>query len=701
MSDKLPDSYWSKRRRIRVSVNAHLADIANESQSLDADTPGPSADTARVEALPQADIAAYADLLNCMLATDVLRANSVSRNELTGYEYVEESDGWSRCSDSFSDLSSSDVDSDSVDEPSDECLVDEIAVWANEFHISPKAVGALMKILRPFHPRLPMDGRTVTHAFTSNSVCVTPLAGGFYHHFGIESCLNQLHIQDSLPIVEGLRISIQVNIDGLPLFRSSGMQLWPILGLVKEPVVTREPFVIGVFGGMKKPTDVGEYLKTFVCEAKTLQDNGFVISGHKVFLNLHSFVCDAPARSFLKKTKSFNGYHGCERCTQNGLYVAGRMTFPDIQSIPRNDQSFADMLDEEHHVGDVPSPLSELSIGLVTGFVLDYMHLICLGVVRRLLLLWLRGPLPTRLPANTVNVINDRLISIHQFTPCEFSRRPRSLYDIDRWKATEFRQFVLFTGPVVLLNNLREELYNNFLLLHVAMTCLLSSRLCSLYVDYADKLLKHFVVHGCKIYGPQFAVYNVHNLIHLCDDARRFGPLDNISSFPFENFLGRLKKLVRSPHLPLQQIVNRLSEQQLCRTRQINKPYPTLPCLKGLTETDFSVSGYDGSEFYSCLQTDEYTLRTKDRDNCVWLLDGKIGRVQYIFLHDAKIRVVVRLFESVESFYSYPLQSEMINAVRLRTCGSINHIYLMSDIKKKCYCIPLQDGSYFAVPLCT
>ena len=30
-------------------------------------------------------------------------------------------------------------------------------------------------------------------------------------------------------------------------------------------------------------------------------------------------------------------------------------------------------------------------------------------------------------------------------------------------------------------------------------------------------------------------VYNVHSLIHLAEDARNFGLLDNFSSFPFKN----------------------------------------------------------------------------------------------------------------------------------------------------------------------
>ena len=49
-------------------------------------------------------------------------------------------------------------------------------------------------------------------------------------------------------------------------------------------------------------------------------------------------------------------------------------------------------------------------------------------------------------------------------------------------------------------------------------------------------------------------------MVHIPDDALRFGTLDNCSGFPFENYLYQMKKLVRSGKNPLQQIVRRLAE---------------------------------------------------------------------------------------------------------------------------------------------
>lgn len=45
----------------------------------------------------------------------------------------------------------------------------------------------------------------------------------------------------------------------------------------------------------------------------------------------------------------------------------------------RTNESFLAQTDEDHHHG--PKPLQETTLKMVTGFPLDYMHLVCLGVI--------------------------------------------------------------------------------------------------------------------------------------------------------------------------------------------------------------------------------------------------------------------------------------------------------------------------------
>lgn len=62
---------------------------------------------------------------------------------------------------------------------------------------------------------------------------------------------------------------------------------------------------------------------------------------------------------------------------------------------------------------------------------------------------------------------------------------------------------------------------------------------------------------------------NVHNLCHLLDDVRRFGNLNTISTYPFENCLQMIKKKLRAMTKPLEQLARRIGEIEtatLCKT---------------------------------------------------------------------------------------------------------------------------------------
>ena len=94
------------------------------------------------------------------------------------------------------------------------------------------------------------------------------------------------------------------------------------------------------------------------------------------------------------------------------------------------------LTDEEHHIG--ACPLRPLPIGYVTQFGLDYMHLACLGVMRRLIVCW-KGPygtLQVRLGRKMIGDLSSRLLYVAQLVPVEFTRRPRSIDEVLRWKAT-------------------------------------------------------------------------------------------------------------------------------------------------------------------------------------------------------------------------------------------------------------------------
>jgi len=84
-------------------------------------------------------------------------------------------------------------------------------------------------------------------------------------------------------------------------------------------MITSEPFPIGIFLGNSKPNNVKEFLKQFLDELENVLKNGYEFQNMKYSVSVQYFICDAPARQFLKFLKSHSGYHSCERCMQQGM----------------------------------------------------------------------------------------------------------------------------------------------------------------------------------------------------------------------------------------------------------------------------------------------------------------------------------------------------------------------------------------------
>lgn len=84
-----------------------------------------------------------------------------------------------------------------------------------------------------------------------------------------------------------------------------------------------------------------------------------------------------------------------------------------------------------------------------------------------------------------------------------------------------------------------------------------------MFIEFAKQLLMSFVKNFQIIYGKHLISRNVYGLLHLCEDYNLFGPLDNVSCFPFENFLKQLKVMLRKHEQPLEQIIKRFKEIEI------------------------------------------------------------------------------------------------------------------------------------------
>ena len=670
-------SIWTKRRRVRADV---ALEEAQNDPSSDSASPHTSRDYPNAE---NAEGRQAIGVTTCILPTCEFGPHDTDISHYSDFDYgiVSASDDTEN-SDTDSDISSEHRGSyASRSNVSD--LERELANWAIQNNISQNSLSSLLKILHNYMPGLPIDARTLLRKSKPIESVIKPIDGGEFAYLGVAPGIfarrNDLNLGDNSDV-----ITLQINIDGLPIFKSSNVQVWPILGIINQ-CSDKTPFVIGVFSGQSKPKNINEFLGDFVAEINSAEKEGIAIGDKKYKIEISCFICDAPARAFIKNTKSHTGYSSCERCMQRGQHVGGRMTFPLSDCPPRNNIQFNELLDDDHHHG--PTPLSKLNVGLVSNVVLDYMHLVCLGVVRRLIYFWSKGPFNCRQKGSTLADISSHLIDLQRVMPAEFARKPRGMHEVDRWKATEFRQFLLYYGSLVLKGKLPTKLWQHFLCLTTAITILVSPSLSHLHCDYAEELLTFFVQTFAQIYGAEYLVYNVHNLIHLADDVRRFGPLDNISAFPFENYLGHLKKHIRKPQHVVKQIINRISEKDFCRPSgalHFNLGAHRQHC-SGPVNVDMQ-----GMTQYKELQLQKFCIKLNDKDNCV-IIDENVCLVRNILSDSSSEYLMYEKFESKEAFFSYPISSDSIGTFKVSRLSKKTEMCPVSAVQHKCVIMPYKS----------
>lgn len=595
-----------------------------------------------------------------------------------------------------SDNSSDDADDmnveyiDDEDGSMDNKLLHDLRNWSFEFKIKHNAINALIKILKHVpHSQfktLPTDARALLKTPKKTSEIVA-LSGGSYYHFGLSNTLEVflLHYKSlSLKISE---INLLINIDGLPLSRSSPNSFWPIL---LSDDILNQVYIIGLFYGEKKPKNSNEFLQQFVKELIPLVQKGYHsdLFNCDIKINVKAIICDAPAKSFILNIKGHNGYSSCTKCTIYGDYVNSKMCFPyeKRSSALRTDEDFVHQIDSDYHQGEPTILLSVPSLGLVSNIALDYMHLICLGVVKKLILLWMNGPLAVRINTQAKENISQALCNFRSAVPKEFSRRSRSLNEVAYWKATEFRQFLLYTGPIALKRVLNRDVYTHFLTLHVAVSILISPTLIvnKNNVDYAEKLLQHFVESFEKIYGKEYMSHNIHNLLHLSNEVRTF---DSFSSFRFENFLQILKSFLRKSEKPLQQVIRRYTERRQNRYESMNNKL-----LHSFYKFELKARHATGlladeiqdiveSQYRKLILLGNYEIDCKsEANNCIMTKGGNLLSVKNIVkCTDDTIYIVGYQLRKTDSLYLRPFPSENLD------------IYAAEEINSNVISCPLDE----------
>ena len=546
----------------------------------------------------------------------------------------------------------------------------------------------LLKILQNIgHKELPNDRRALVG--TPRRTEIVPCDDGEYFHYGLKEAIKDILKKHSLE----KNILVDIGIDGLPLSRSSNQKLWPIIGKIIGNE-TISPFVIGAYFGSSEPSEVSPFLDKLIEELKELETKRLFYNGVRYKITLNRIICDIPAKNKVTCTKYYTGFYGCTNCVVVGESYKNRTIFLNQDCDLRTDDSFRKREQIQHHHGE--SPFEDLDIDMVKSFPIDYMHAVCLGVMRLMLIIWFRGnkkqTIRPILGSRAMQIVSNAFFIFGKHLPKEFNRKPQPLTEIGRWKATVLRYFLLYAGPAILKNVLPKKLYQHFNLFSCAIRILCDPIHYKLNNYIADNLLRKFVSKFGKYYGNEYITINLHSLTHLAQDClNNDGPLDTFSAFAFENYMQFIKKILKKRNKPLQQLHRRLKEG-CCPKRKEKVQNPTLKNeLK--RELPFNCGN---AHRRLLLPNVEFSINSPDNccilENDVYVVISGIGQKNGVPV------VIGQKFEKSKNLDNYPVNSDILNICTVSNLSKKREVFEVDKIKGKA-CLFFYDNIFYASKL--
>ncbi|XP_064474212.1 uncharacterized protein LOC135388539 isoform X2 [Ornithodoros turicata] len=401
--------------------------------------------------------------------------------------------------------------------------------------------------------------------------------------------IHQSPAYNSLPVGKN-DVSLTFNTDGVQLFESSQFSIWPITVQVNElPFKERllHPAVAGLWFGKTKP-NFKAFFHPFVKTMNRLSTQGFKWSNAEGEVTTKVFpgpcTVDSVARAPLVNMHQFNGRFGCLWCFHEGEVIAkGRghtRVYPitDREHAIRTsasvykDATKARQRNEPTRGILGPSVLFLLSyFDICKGVVVDYMHTVCLGVVKATTVMWLTNASQPYYLKPKLGEVNQRILNIK--TVAEISRLPRKVTDYNIWKASEWRAWLLFYSVPVLTDLLPKKYLKNWKKLVMIMHKLLSFNVNLEELDSIQAEVLSFARRYQALYGTASMTYNMHLVTHLVLCVKNWGPLWAYSNFPFEHFNGVLTRMCHGTRHIESQIAYGLSIWNglpaLCRDRSV------------------------------------------------------------------------------------------------------------------------------------
>lgn len=209
--------------------------------------------------------------------------------------------------------------------------------WALKCDIKACHLTELLKFLK-LHPRIPSDLPVDSRTFLKTPTTVKLHRESNIEYFQYAVCDQVKKALEkggfstnssALPDV----LCLSLNVDGLPVFKSSRCTFWPVLA--KLHVEGSPVFPLMLSSGPGKPYDSAflPILKEVFKEVRRFCQSGFDFSGRHFIVHVVGLPCDAPARAMVRSSK---GYMGAPTPTQAPVTPSSRPRASMVSPSSRN-----------------------------------------------------------------------------------------------------------------------------------------------------------------------------------------------------------------------------------------------------------------------------------------------------------------------------------------------------------------------------
>ncbi|KAJ8669398.1 hypothetical protein QAD02_000657 [Eretmocerus hayati] len=477
--------------------------------------------------------------------------------------------------------------------------------------------------------------------------------------------------------------------------------------------------------------------------------------------------CDLPAKATFVNMTSHSSKNGCPNCKIETIKIENTVTYPfektmHLRTTDETKSQAQQAYENEEVVCGIkgPSFLSLITFNYMISLIVDIMHCVYQGVVKKLMSFWFGMKFRTH-PASLfpyISLINERIRRLR--LPSFIQRIPRDVSDFAYWKASELKVFLLFS--LIILDSILEPKYLEHHSLLVHGIFLLNSRVVSdVDVKKSQKLLDEYVLRFGFLYGKKYTTLVLHLLRHLPKDVKKFGPSWATSCFSFENLNGVLSSYVHGSKNPELQICSSVTSftafedlkkenlqlgsevAQFCNSMEKSgthrrkmkcifenvyalgapKTFSSLPEKFAVILGQHNIS-VNGNKFHLIhgilkgnihIETSSYAKKKKTNSSCIEYVSNGIVRFGIVdqFITVCKCACTNKCEECNELCKTYVVVSECLTALAFfcnfsqsfipnifkRTETNVVHVIEVQDILGVCFAIDVEDKSYVIKPL--